>query len=124
MSRSTSTVQRSQLSQDFGRQQQQRQRRNLTQDALTPLPASKSVPYKHHGVDMQTVPIGWTSNDVQRFTAFQDGLNAYQQLDYVRGKVGASLPTALANFLQARQADIANTVKAQAQFFMDNFNQD
>jgi len=60
---------------------------------------------------MQYAPVNWTAGDVQRFTAFQDALNAYQQLDYVRGKVGASLPAALANFLQARQTDIANLVK-------------
>lgn len=70
---------------------------------------------------MQQLPTGWTVDDLARFTAFQDTLNGYQQLDYVRGKVGASLPANVAQFLQARQADIGNLVKAQAQMFMDQF---
>lgn len=70
---------------------------------------------------MQYLPNNWSVGDLQRFNAFLDALSAYQALDYVRGKVGASLPQAMSNFLQARQQDLGQLVKDMAQAFMDGW---
>lgn len=72
---------------------------------------------------MQNLPDPWTVGDMDRFNVCLDVLAAYQALDYVRGKIGAQLNQVTQTFLANRQQDIANLLKTQFQFFMQEFGQ-